>query len=188
MNPVPIPEPNPSLGPGRRIALDVCYRETSAIAAGAVFDSWDSKDSSEDIVVHLDSIADYEPGQFYRRELPCLLEVLGKVRGFLECIVIDGYVSLGPEQKPGLGMHLWEALSQRVPIIGVAKSRYLGTPDEAKIHRGDSLRPLFVTAIGISLDEAKAAISGMHGPHRIPTILKHVDRLGRDLKVPEQEK
>lgn len=42
-------------------------------------------------------IAPYQPGEFYRRELPCLLAVLacGPVA---EVIVVDGYVWLGPER------------------------------------------------------------------------------------------
>jgi deoxyribonuclease V len=50
------------------------------------------------------------------------LAVLGKVRKPLDQIIVDGFVSLG--DKPGLGMHLWEALGRRVAVIGVAKSHF----------------------------------------------------------------
>lgn len=33
-------------------------------------------------------------------------------------IVVDGYVKVGQEQKPGLGMHLYQALVQQIAVIG----------------------------------------------------------------------
>lgn len=64
----------------------------------------------------------YVPGEFFKRELPCLLAVLGRIQESVNLVVIDGYVSLG--DKPGLGMRLWEALSTKAPVIGVAKTRF----------------------------------------------------------------
>ena len=57
-------------------------------------------------------VAAYVPGQFYRRELPCLLAVFGLVRQPLEIILIDGYVWLDAQGMPGLGGHLFDALGQ----------------------------------------------------------------------------
>jgi deoxyribonuclease V len=37
--------------------------------------------------------------------------------------------------------------------------------------------PLFVTAIGMDVADAAALVRGMHGAHRIPTLLGWVDRL-----------
>jgi deoxyribonuclease V len=48
------------------------------------------------------------------------------------------------------------------------------------IVRGISRQPLFVTTIGTDVAAAAAAVLGMHGAHRIPTLLKRVDRLARD--------
>jgi deoxyribonuclease V len=48
------------------------------------------------------------------------------------------------------------------------------------VFRSDSNRPLFVTAIGVDESEARGCIKKMHGDHRLPTILKAVDRLCRD--------
>jgi deoxyribonuclease V len=39
---------------------------------------------------------------------------------------------------------------------------------------------LFVSAVGIGVDEAAKAVRAMHGPHRMPTLLKLVDRAARD--------
>jgi deoxyribonuclease V len=37
-----------------------------------------------------------------------------------------------------------------------------------------------VTAVGIDLAEAARRLGEMHGPYRIPTLLKRVDRLCRE--------
>lgn len=67
-----------------------------------------------------------------------------------------------------------------VQVIGVAKSEFAGTPEDGRVFRGRSRLPLFVTAIGVPLDLAKTRIAAMHGPHRIPTLLRMVDRVGRE--------
>jgi deoxyribonuclease V len=95
------------------------------------------------------------------------------------CIVVDGYVYLGREKKPGLGKYLYDALSGETAVIGVAKSHFRGTPRVAEIRRGDSRRPLYVTAVGVSQEEAKWRIKGMCGENRIPLLLKRVDQLCR---------
>lgn len=94
-------------------------------------------------------------------------------------VIIDGYVWLGAG-RPGLGAHLHQALGQRTPVIGVAKRRFHGAGDAVAILRGTSQVPLFVTAVGIDVAEAAAGVQRMHGAHRIPTLLKRVDRLSRD--------
>jgi deoxyribonuclease V len=38
---------------------------------------------------------------------------------------------------------------------------------------------LYVTAMGISSEEAKSLIETMHGQYRIPTMLKLVDQLSK---------
>lgn len=94
-------------------------------------------------------------------------------------IIIDGYVTLGEEARGGLGAHLFAALEEKVPIIGVAKSRFEGTPAECELLRGTSERPLYVTSRGIPLEEAKRLVASMHGEHRLPTLLRAADRLCR---------
>ena len=158
------------------VAIDVHYRpDGSATAAALCFPSWESGETVEELVLEIEEVAQYVPGQFYLRELPCILRVLADIKCPYDCIVIDGYVVLGKDRRPGLGMHLWNALDRKIPVIGVAKSRVRETPEEAKLFRGSSTRPLYVTAIGVPLDEAKACIGRMHGSHRIPALLKRVD-------------
>ncbi len=125
------------------------------------------------------TVAEYEPGQFYKRELPCVLALLQQLEQLPEFIVIDGYVYLDGNQRPGFGKHLYEALAGKSVIIGVAKSRFKDTPAETEIFRGGSKRALYVTAVGISAAEAKGFIMRVHGEHRIPTLLKRVDQLSK---------
>jgi deoxyribonuclease V len=157
--------------------VDVDYRAMSAVAACVLFRAWSDADSADVLVQTIDNVEAYQPGQFYRRELPCLLSVLATVSEPLETIVVDGYVWLG-ERTPGLGAHLYEALRWRVPVVGVAKTRYAGAPAE-EVQRGGSRRPLYITAAGIDPRTTARYVQSMHGAYRIPTLLRRVDQLCR---------
>jgi deoxyribonuclease V len=161
------------------LAVDVGYEGQGAHAAGVLFDTWECSESRRQIVLDIPIVEEYVPGSFYRRELPCIEKVLAAVHEKLECIIVDGYVSLGEPPVAGLGWHLWEILSRATPVIGVAKSAFVGTPASARVCRGASSRPLFVTSAGMSPDDAKARVVSMHGKYRMPELLKLVDRLSR---------
>jgi deoxyribonuclease V len=158
--------------------VDVDYREDEAVAACLLFRSWPDERSARECVERIRDVEPYQPGQFYRRELPCLLAVLRAVGEPVEAVVVDGYVWLHDE-RPGLGAHLYEALGRAVPVIGVAKTRFLSATAAAAVRRGNSQRPLYVTAAGLDLAKAAECVRGMHGPFRIPTLLKRVDQLCR---------
>jgi deoxyribonuclease V len=160
-------------------AVDVCYSETGATAGGVLFTHWTSEQPARELQVFIEQVQPYEPGSFYKRELPCLLELLEPVNDRVETIIVDGYVWLGPENRPGLGAHLYETLGEQTPVIGVAKSIFGGATNAEAVLRGRSKRPLFVTAAGMDPLIAANNIQGMHGPHRIPTLLKRVDQLCR---------
>lgn len=159
------------------LAVDVAYSGSTATAAGVLFSAWDSTATERTLLAEMDNVAEYERGAFYLRELPCIAKLLKEIDLPLDCIVIDGYVTLGEAASPGLGWKLWEFLDRTTPVIGVAKSEFRGTPEKAKLYRGHSSRPLFVTAVGMPLDEAKACVAAMHGKHRLPGLLKIADRL-----------
>ena len=161
------------------VAIDVYYQDEKAIVAAILFHFWDAPKAAEEWVIEtkIDCVAEYEPGQFYKRELPCILSLLETLKQFPDIIVIDGYVTLGQDEKPGLGKRLYEAIDGKAIVIGVAKTRFQDTPESTEVYRGDSKRPLYVTAIGIELSKAKGFIQDMHGEHRIPVLLKQVDRL-----------
>lgn len=66
-----------------------------------------------------------------------------------------------------------------MPVVGIAKTAFRGSPMAVAIQRPSSQRPLFVTSVGIELEEAAELVRQMHGPWRIPTLLGHADRLAR---------
>ncbi|WP_426735004.1 endonuclease V [Myxococcus faecalis] len=159
--------------------VDVDYREDLTVAACVLFRDWVDGVEAGHHVDRGPRAAEYEPGQFYRRELPHLLRVLALVTQPLEAIVVDGYVWLG-QDKPGLGAHLYEALGRAVPVIGVAKTSFHSSDVALPVLRGQSQRPLFVSAVGLSTTAAAESIQRMHGASRMPTLLGRVDRLCRE--------
>jgi deoxyribonuclease V len=156
--------------------VDVGYRDDGALAACVVAEHWTDDRPYEQRVAHVAGVAPYQPGRFYLRELPCLLAVLRVVRAPITTIVIDGYVFLDGD-RPGLGAHLHDAM--HVPVVGVAKTEFRGVVSAIALIRGESSRPLFVSAIGVDVREAAAHIAEMHGPYRTPTLLRLVDRMTR---------
>lgn len=161
------------------VITDVDYLEPGARAAAIVAAAWTAPSSVEERVVRIDAVAEYRPGAFFERELPCLLAVLGAVAATFRCILIDGFVELDAEGTAGLGAHLFEALHRAVPVIGVAKTPFRGAAFATPVLRGESRAPLFVTARGASAEDAARLVGAMHGRHRIPTLLKRVDHLAR---------
>lgn len=158
---------------------DVAYRENVAVAACVVFRDWSDERTLKEIVERMIGAEEYVPGQFYRRELPCLMKVLGRLDEPLKTVIVDGYVWLDHDGTPGLGAHLHQALGELVPVIGVAKSPFKNPTPAVPVYRGHSIRALYVSAVGINPDEAAERILNMQGPYRIPGLLKRVDRLCR---------
>lgn len=157
------------------LAIDVDYRDDMAFVAGVEFDTWCVQTSKAIYHTVVDTVAPYVPGQFYKRELPCILCLLREHDLSPTCIVVDGFVVLGSKGTPGLGMHLYHALNEQIPVVGVAKKAFPGVSEDAKILRGTSKKPLFVSAAGLPLVDAKANILNMHGEFRLPTLLKQAD-------------
>jgi deoxyribonuclease V len=166
--------------------VDVAYGEGMAIAGCLLFEAWTDERPTREVVVRAGTGAPYRSGQFYLRELPAIRAVLGQVDVSLGAVVVDGYVWLG-SALPGLGAHLHDALGGRVAVVGVAKNAWgpsggEGSDDARRaipVRRGRSDRPLYVTAAGMDVLLAASLVAGMHGEHRMPTLLKAVDRLVR---------
>jgi deoxyribonuclease V len=162
------------------LALDVAYTDdTQGYAVALAFTDWAAAVPAATYTATITPIAAYEPGAFYKRELPCLLAVLAQIDlGEVSCMVVDGYVTLGAEQRPGLGQHLHTALGGRASIVGVAKTRFAGVaPQVVPVLRGQSQNPLYVTSVGLPVGEAARLVAGMHGEYRFPTLLKLLDEL-----------
>lgn len=158
--------------------FDVDYKENSAHIACLVFENWEDEKPFATYGKIINEIAEYIPGEFYKRELPSILQTLEEVKEEIDLIIVDSYVWLTKEKK-GLGAYLYEALNQNIPIIGVAKSFFHNT-DASKVLRGESQNPLYITTAGFEQEIANKSIKKMHGEFRFPTLLKEVDRLSRD--------
>lgn len=164
------------------MAVDVQYENDGAFAAGVVFNEWSADSPERTCVCKIPAVEEYVPGQFYKRELPCILQLLNDHQLTPTYILIDGYVYLDGHSTPGLGKHLSDALHGNVKIIGVAKTPFSKIGPEFEILRGGSKKPLYVTSIGEELSAAKAKIVSMHGQYRIPTLLKKVDQASRQIR------
>jgi deoxyribonuclease V len=167
--------------------LDAAYADNAGSAACALFAQWDSASPLRVLTTQQAVAAAYEPGAFYKRELPLLLAVLNGLERLPPVIIVDGYVWLddkgGPEGRAGLGAVLHSALGGRAAVVGVAKTRFAGASAGLPVVRGGSERPLYVSAVGIDAMEAARCVQGMAGVHRIPTLLRLVDRAARDALV-----
>jgi deoxyribonuclease V len=161
------------------LAVDVQYAEDHAMVAGVAFERWTDEQPQRCFVERLPAAADYEPGRFYQRELPCLLALMRMHDLQPRCVLVDGYVFLDGHSEPGLGKHLFDALEGAVAVVGVAKTSFRAIGPYYQVLRGGSERPLYVTCVGEQLPVARAAVASMHGPHRMPTLLKRVDQLCR---------
>lgn len=159
--------------------LDVQYRSGVAFAGCILTDAWDSANIAFSTVKTVSAAEEYLPGDFYKRELPALLAVLESLPQLPDIIVVDGYVWLSADRRPGLGARLFDALGGRIPVVGIAKTPFAGSDFAKLVHRASSKRPLYVTAAG--MDEALAAnnVQTMKGDSRLPLLLKAVDRLAR---------
>lgn len=160
--------------------LDVAYRDNTAVTACVAFNGWtDSRPSA----VHtrpMDGIADYIPGKFYERELPCLLDVLDRMDTSFEVLVIDGFVHLKPPRIKGLGAYLAESIRYPVAVIGVAKSPLAIADRFVPVLRGRSRKPLLVSSINMPVQRAADLIAGMHGDYRLPALIKMADQAARE--------
>jgi deoxyinosine 3'endonuclease (endonuclease V) len=161
-----------------KAAVDVHYRSAVAKAVCLLFEEWQATSVFSTHVAFVNDVAPYEPGAFYKRELPCILQVLQQVNlSLVDTLVVDGYVYVDDEEAKGLGAHLFDALQQQLPVIGVAKTRFHGNrKNVVEVFRGKSRNPLYVTAIGLPLTTAAAAIQSMYGEHRMPDLLQALDR------------
>jgi deoxyribonuclease V len=160
---------------GRYGAVDVYYPATGANAALVTAAEATFRAVNGEHVVHVAEVAEYRPGAFFERELPPIVAV---VAGHdLDLLVVDGYVTLDPAGRPGLGQHIHRELG--VPVVGVAKTAFRGATHALEVFRGGSRRPLLVTAAGLEPADAADLVRAMAGPHRLPYALKRVDTLSR---------
>lgn len=160
-----------------KLAVDAYYTGNKAKVVGVLFENFSDEKPLKIISKVVDVVAPYESGSFYKRELPCIVLLLQDldVRD-ISLIVIDGFVYLDDDGRYGLVGHLYERLECGVQVVGVAKSPFKGGCKLVReICRGESKRPLFVSAVGTDLDEAAQLVKGMSGEFRLPSLLKILD-------------
>ncbi len=160
------------------LAIDVHYKVEYAKTIVLLFENWQSLTYSEIVEVNSNTVAEYIPGEFYKRELPCILEALNQIdSNKIEAIIIDGYVYIDDNMQLGLGGHLHQALDFKIPVIGVAKTSFKNNKNSViEVFRGESKKPLYVSAIGYDHNKAAQNIQQMYGEYRLPYLLKLMDQ------------
>ena len=87
---------------GKKIAIDTYYySDTEAKTVGVIFNNWEDTEPSQILEAWTYEFGPYIPGEFYKRELPCMLDLLKKVPDLkdYDAIIIDGLAHLPPCQK-----------------------------------------------------------------------------------------
>lgn len=109
-----------------------------------------------------------------------MLKIIEIIEEPIELYIIDAYCYLSDDRSPGLGVYLYKALNEKVPVVGVAKNKFKNTHIAEVVFRGRSKKPLYVTSIGISQVQAASNIAVMAGKFRISTLLKIADQKARE--------
>lgn len=163
-----------------KLVLDHRLDGDAAIAAAVAFEEWGDAEAARTLTSRAPAGPKPERGAPDLRALPALLQLLQEHKLQPDAIVMEDLVHLDPQDTPGLGRHLFDALGGRVPVIGASKSAMAGgTPAQFEAHREDEAAPLTVTCAGIDLGAAKARVRMMHGRKRVPTLLKLAARLAK---------
>ena len=166
-----------------KLAVDTYYySDTLALTVGVLFNRWTDDEPAEIISSICTKFSSYIPGEFYKRELPCVLGLLEKVdMDKIETIIVDGFLRLrfnDSTEKDGLGKKLFDRLNMPgLKVIGLAKSDFCRTDEiSASLLRGSAVNPLWVQGIGLPDNVAAENIKMMSGKSRIPKLLKILDK------------
>ena len=186
--------PGPS-DPQYVAGLDVAYDGDDFAAAVVVLDGT-SLEEVDRAVVRGRTAFPYVPGLFAFREVPGLLDALGKLQVTPDLLVCDGQ-GLAHPRRFGLACHL--GVLTGIPSIGVGKTAFVGTFDEPGPQRGDSadlvldgevvgcvlrtqykVKPVFVS-VGhrISLETATSLVLRLALRYRLPETTRAADQACR---------
>ena len=147
-------------------AVDVHYRNDGTAMAGAVvFSGFADSAAYRTYTLSISVVENYVPGQFYRRELPCILAILKTIEEEIDTMIVDGYVNLG--KNPGLGQHLYNTLDGKKKVIGLAKKHFWGS-DPLKVLSGAACNHFLSMGVKLSYGFLHNNLSG----HRKPLPLK----------------
>lgn len=178
------------------LLLDVHYDEVnnSAHIAGIITDDWISDKIISIYEIDKNGIdCAYIPGQFYKREMPCLIELWNSLSEYdksnIDTIIVDGFYDIWNGSK-GLGHHFKDWLTANgynKEVVGIAKNPCRETnkftlpvyrTEESKTSKCRSA--LWVNGSKMENDYQSKVLS-MHGKYRIPTLIKAVDKLSRKI-------
>ncbi|WP_329107555.1 deoxyribonuclease V [Micromonospora sp. NBC_01699] len=183
--------------PGTVAGLDVAYAEDGDRLAAAVT-VLDARTLTvvETAVTVGRAAFPYVPGLFAFRELPALLDALGRLAVTPDLLICDGH-GLAHPRRFGLACHL--GVLTGLPAIGVGKTPLVGAWDPPAQQRGawsplvdggevvgrvlrtrDGIKPVFVS-VGhrMGLANACARVLDLTPRYRLPETTRQADRLCR---------
>lgn len=195
----------PGPGPvtiGTAAGLDVAYADDDRLVAAVVVLDAASCEPVDSAVVHGRAAFPYVPGLFAFRELPALLEALGRLTVTPDLLVCDGH-GLAHPRRFGLACHL--GVLTGLPSLGVGKTPLVGSWAEPGPARGDGsplvdageivgrvlrtragVKPVFVSVgSGVDLDTATRHVLTLTPRYRLPETTRAADHLCRQaLRTP----
>lgn len=165
------------------LAIDVYYTDSGYKTCGVLFEKFDSKEPIKVLTLKSHKpVQEYIPGQFYKRELPCIIEFLKFYKIHPDYLIIDGYINLlfdNGSITRGIGAYVKVTLEnmhgyEHTKIIGIAKSSFARNDEiSIKVCRGRSKNPLYVQSQDNSI--TSQVVENMYGQYRIPEMLKIMD-------------
>lgn len=179
------------------LITDVCYDEqnNSAHIGGITFSDWTSDDVIDKFEIDKTGIdAEYIPGEFYKREMPCLIKLWNSipedVKKNISTVIVDGFYDIW-DCRPGMGHHFKDWLSENgysnIEVVGIAKTKCRETNKfTLPVYRTKESKEskwrgaIWVNGSNKNEDYVKRVMS-MAGKFRIPSIVKKVDHVSRQL-------
>lgn len=184
------------LGPVERVAgVDVGFEDKGQTTrAAVVILSFPQLQLVEQAIARQPTRFPYVPGYLSFREIPAVLEALGKIARPPDLILCDGQ-GLAHPRRFGIACHL--GVLTGLPTIGVAKSRLIGQHEEPGVHKGswtplrdkgeiigavlrtrDNIRPLYISSgHRVSLQTAIDYVLRCTTRYRLPETTRWAHRL-----------
>jgi deoxyribonuclease V len=183
-------------GPIERVAgVDVGFKDNGKITRAAVVVlAFPTLEPLEQVIAEQPTRFPYVPGLLSFRELPAVLEALGKLKQAPDLLICDGQGIAHP-RRLGIAAHL--GVVTDIPSIGVAKSRLIGThgpvPEEkggwtplmdkdevigAVLRTRKNVKPVFVSpGHRIGLESAIRLVLACTPRYRLPETTRLADRI-----------
>lgn len=178
------------------LITDVFYNENeNAAHIGAItIEDWTSTTIAKQWEIDKKGIdCEYIPGQFYKREMPCLIELWNTIsdedKKNIDTIIVDGFYDIW-DGRPGLGHHFHDWLIDNgydVEVVGIAKNPCRETNEfTLPVYRTEASKTskwrnaLWVNGSNMEHNYQEKVLK-MDGKYRIPTMIKHVDKLSRKI-------